>query len=44
MKTFSGIKEIFDTFNNNENIEEKAIKIKKDSVLCVYCLFVLCAG
>ena len=30
MKTFSGIKEIFDAFNNNENIEEKAIKIKKE--------------
>ncbi len=30
MKTFSGIKEIFDVFNNNENIEEKATKIKKE--------------
>ncbi len=30
MKTFSGIKEIFDAFNNNENIEKKAIKIKKE--------------
>lgn len=30
MRTFSGIKEIFDAFNNNENIEEKAIKIKKE--------------
>ena len=30
MKTFSGIKKIFDAFNNNENIEEKAIKIKKE--------------
>ena len=30
MKTFSGIKEIFDAFKNNENIEEKAAKIKKE--------------
>ena len=32
MKTFSGIKKIFDAFNNNENIEEKAIKIKKSGI------------